>query len=149
MPTNWRLSGHVCASSWADATFRRWPITPDGRMCSPGENRGLVRIESVENARGVSRCDCASVAIGTRVQKGSGDRDHALQGDARPRCDLCRYVDLVDAQAQRVTELLERGQLHVLADRFAIDRHEAFARRLLLEAVQDADLGREIGRAHV
>ncbi len=58
-----------------------------------------MRLESVENARGVSRCDCASVAIGTRVQKGSADRDHSLQGQARLGRDIGWDVDLVDAEA--------------------------------------------------
>src|SRR5581483_4048036 len=81
-----------------------------------------------------------AAAAGRRTRR-SGDRDHALEREPGPCGGLLGHRHLVTPLAQRVAQLLERDYLHVAADRPLGDRLEELAGRLLVQPVQDADLG--------
>src|SRR6266542_4067068 len=136
--------------------------TREGEQQEPEQNgtTHVIPLTSLEKWRlvllmhGISICQTRT-ARGARARD-LRDRQHALDGGARPGRDLGLDRDDVLPVAQRVAQLLERDHLHVLADRPLRDGLEPLARGLLAQPVQDpglsgdeeALLGRGLGEAH-
>src|SRR5262249_19881767 len=118
------------------------PCSPS--LVPPGQDRDLPEpsIASIPTPSPVKRTRANfSLRRSPPAAAESADRDHPVDRATGAGGDLRLDHHLVLPVAERVAQLLERDHLHVLANRPLGDGLEAFARGLLVQAMDDSRLG--------